>query len=82
MACGFRSLGVEFPWIGVNSRVEVDVREWVHHKGACGDDFAIDIHLWAKILPHRDMGLGYTKRFMDELVEDGCLIFPCGEWHI
>lgn len=80
MACGLRSLGIEFPWIGVNSRVKVDIREWVNHKGACGDDFAIDIYLWADILPHRDMGLGYTERFMDELVKDGCLIFPYGEW--
>ena len=58
----------------------MDVREWVHNKGACGDDFAIDVYIWADIPPHCDMGLSYTERFMDEFVKDGCLIFPCGEW--
>ena len=80
IACGLRSLGIKFPRIGVNSRVEVDIREWAHHKGACGDDFAIDIHLRADVLPHRDMGLSDAERFTDELVKDGCLVFPCGEW--
>jgi hypothetical protein len=57
----------------------MDICRWVHHERTRGYDFAIDIDLWADILPHRYMRLGYTERFMDEHVKDGCVIFPRGE---
>jgi hypothetical protein len=54
----------------------MDVRKWVDHESASGDDFAVDVHFRSDIPPHRNMRLGYAERFTEEHVKDGCLTFP------
>jgi hypothetical protein len=78
---GFRlqPRGIEFPWIWIQRRVEVDAGKWVHHERACRYHFAVDIRRWADIPSHCNVRLSYAERFTDEQVKDGCLTLPRAE---
>lgn len=54
----------------------MDVRKRVHDQRARGNDFAVDVRLWAYVAPHRRVRLRYAERFTDEHVHHRRLAFP------
>ena len=70
---------VEFPWINVYFRVEMDITKRIYNVGTSRYYFVVDVQFWSKITPHGGMRLGNTRRLPDDGIENRCLIFPSFE---
>jgi hypothetical protein len=69
-ALHFRPSGVEFPWIGVQLRVQMDVAEWVYNVSSRRYPFLVNVEFWPEIAAHRRMRLGNARRFLDDGVKN------------
>lgn len=74
--CRFLPSGIEFPGIGVQFGVEMDITKGIYNIGPGRDYFVVDVEFWAEIPPHRGVRLCDARRLADQRVEHGRLALP------
>lgn len=68
--------GVEFPWIRIQLRVQMDVAERVYNVSSCRDPFLVNVEFWPNIASHRRVRLSNACRLFDDGIKNGRFRFP------
>ena len=61
---GTRTAWIEFPWIGVQLLIQMDIAEWIDNVMAGRNELPVDMHVWSHVFSHRGM----------RLRQPGCLV--------
>lgn len=67
---------IEFPWVGIEFGIKVNITKRVDNIGPTGDYFVVDVKLWAEIPPHSRMRLRNARRLTNEGVKHRCFVLP------